>query len=102
MITPKFVDNIFLIIAFSAPIYFIFRCRTIWISLTLETLTNWIVLLLAGMVLSKMDDNREGAMIDSFWLLFGWVISLGYCGLLVGIKFIVKRYQHLLWRVDES
>jgi hypothetical protein len=102
MITPKFVDTIFLIVAFLAPIYFVFRCPTIWIAMTLGTLTNWIVLLLAGVVLSKMDNNREAAMIDSFWLLFGWVVSIGYCGILVGIKFILKRYQHLLWRIDES
>jgi hypothetical protein len=99
---PEVVDTIFLIISLVAPIYFVFRGRKLWISITLGTLTNWIALLLAGMVLSKMDENREAAMIDSFWLLFGWIVSLGYCGILVGIKFLLKRYQHLLWRVDES
>ncbi len=99
--TPEFIDKFFWIIAFLAPIYFVMRCRSIWISIILGTLTNWIVLALAGMVLSKMDSQRDAALIDSVWLLFGWVGSLGYCGLLVGIKMLLKRYQHLLWRVDK-
>lgn len=38
----------------------------------------WLVLIVAGDVVSALDPAREGALSDSIWVLFGWIATLAY------------------------
>lgn len=75
--TPHQVDILCLSIAAIVPVVLIAWLR--WIGVVLGVLVVWGTLVVAGFWLWVLDPQRQGALGDSFWLLFGWIGGLLYC-----------------------
>jgi len=84
MVTPEFADHVCLAIAAMVPIWLVVRYdRTgVWIGAAVV----WSTLTVAGVILSALDDTRAFAVVDSVWLLFGWIGGLLYGLLLLVLK----------------
>ncbi|MGM0489323.1 MAG: hypothetical protein ACQESR_21505, partial [Planctomycetota bacterium] len=46
---------------------------------------HWVILIAAGKYLQIADPQRDARILDSVWLLFGWIQGLGYCALIYGV-----------------
>src|SRR5262249_45673330 len=90
--TPQVADTLCLLIAAIVPIPFVLRWN--WRGVMLGTVVVWASLVMAGFLLAALDPRREGAMLDSIWLLFGWIGGLLYC---VPI-YLAKHVALWLWR----
>lgn len=77
MTIAQVVDIGSLALAAVGPVLFVLRWDDRGV--VLGTVFAWLVLLAAGPVLSALDPSRDAAaMLDSIWLLFGWVVTLAY------------------------
>lgn len=78
------IDTCVLIIASLVAFYFVMRfdLKGVFIG----AISLWIILLIEGYVISALDPKREGALVDTVWLLFGWAGGLLYCFLIYGLK----------------
>jgi hypothetical protein len=85
--TAHLADQICLWAAFIVPIPLIGAYR--WIGVALGTVAVWGILLLAGVWISSLDPKRDAAMLDSIWLLFGWIGGLLYCLPIFGLRELV-------------
>jgi hypothetical protein len=94
--TPHLVDQICLWIALIAPVPLILVFR--WIGVALGVAVVWAALGIAGVWISSLDQTRDTALLDSLWLLFGWVAGLLYClpifGLRECVMYFIRRSQH--------
>lgn len=90
--TPQTADTICLLIAAIVPIPLVLRWN--WVGVALGTVVVWGSLALAGFLLSALVPEREGAILDSIWLLFGWIGGLIYCAPI----YLAKRLVLRLWR----
>jgi hypothetical protein len=71
-----------------------------WIGLVLGVVAVWGILAFAGVWISSLDPTRDGGVIDSMvinsiWLLFGWIGGLMYCVPIFGVRelvaYVVRR-----------
>jgi membrane protein YqaA with SNARE-associated domain len=69
------------------PVWLIIRMR--WIGLLLGVLSHWWIGIATGVILSELDPQREGAMLDVIWLVGGWIAGLIYCLPIFGIRELV-------------
>lgn len=74
------VDWLSLVIAIVAPIVLIWRLKAFGV--VLGTLVPWGSLFLAGILISRLDPEREAGMLDAVWILFGWIPGLIYSSIL--------------------
>ena len=74
---PHVADRFFLLTALLAPIPLIvfWRLKGAFVG----ALIPWVVGVVAGEVLSDLDPDRDAAILDSVWFLFGWAGGLLYC-----------------------
>lgn len=96
--SPTVVDQTCLWIAALAPIPLIIWRR--WIGFVLGALVVWATLIIAGILLSQLDPQRDGGMLDTVWLLFGWIGGAMYCLPILGVReaiawMIRQRRQHI-------
>jgi hypothetical protein len=77
MTTAYVVDLIFVAVALVAPIALMWRGRPV--GLLLGVVTVWLVGVLDGVSLNRLDPAREPMWLDALWLLGGWLVGLLYC-----------------------
>ena len=87
MISPHIIDRACLAVALIAPAYIVFRFPLWRFTIPLGAFIFWFTLLIAGPIISALDPSRDAAMLDSVWLLFGWVMGLFYSSVL----YIIRR-----------
>jgi hypothetical protein len=87
-VTPHLADQICLWSAAIIPILLIARFRVLGVFA--GALFVWFALYLAGVWVQSLDPKRDAAMLDSLWLLFGWIGGLIYCLPIFGLR-------ELLW-----
>ena len=87
---PYLVDKIFLVMALSVPIIMIIKWR--FKGVFIGAIFMWITLLLSGVVLSSIDPERGGNILDGIWLFFGIIGSIIYC---LAIWLTVKVFHEL-------
>ena len=95
--TPHLADQICLGIALIAPVPLILAFR--WIGVALGVAVVWAALAIAGVWISSLDPKRDAAILDSIWLLFGWVAGLLYCLPILGLREFV---MHLIRRSQQA
>ena len=83
------VDILFLAAAVILPIPLIIRWR--FKGAILGAAIVWLLLAVSGIVLSELDPEREAGMLDSVWLLFGWIGGLLYCVPIWGLQELVRK-----------
>lgn len=76
------VDIGSLVLAAVGPALFILRWDRRGVAL--GAVYAWLLLLAAGAALSALDPSREMAVLDSIWLLFGWIATLLYSAVVYG------------------
>ena len=93
--TPHLADQICLWFALIAPVPLILAFR--WIGVALGVAVVWAALGIAGVWISSLDPERDAAILDSVWLLFGWVAGLLYCLPIFGLRefvvYLLRRSQ---------
>ncbi len=87
--SPQSVDVLFLFAAAILPIVFIALWR--FRGAILGVLTVWGLLALAGPVRSALDPDRDAQMLDTIWLLSGWIGGILYCGPIWATAEAVRR-----------
>jgi hypothetical protein len=88
--TAHFVDAVCLAVAYILPLLIVLRWNLRGVFL--GTLVFWGLLAAAGPLISQLDPSRlEGgtAMLDTIWLLGGWIMGLFYCLLIYGAKRLI-------------
>ena len=85
--TPHLADQICLWAAVIIPVPLIIAFR--WIGVALGTVVVWVSLVVAGVWISSLDPKRDASMLDSIWLLFGWLGGLLYCLPIFGLRELV-------------
>ena len=78
MISTQIVDHVCLALAVIAPAYIVLRFRRWIFTVPLGAVICWFTLVICGHLLAVLDPEREGGMLDSIWLIFGWIPSLLY------------------------
>jgi membrane-bound ClpP family serine protease len=94
----ELVDTGSLVVAIVGPVLLVLRWKRSGV--LLGAAFAWLTLIVAGEALSALDPSREGALGDSFWVLFGWVATLAYSSLI----YAALRITRALWlrRTDGS
>ena len=85
--TAHLADQICVWSAALVPLPLIIAFR--WIGVVLGTLAVWGILCFAGIWISSLDPHRDAGVIDSLWLLFGWIGGLLYCLPIFGVRELV-------------
>lgn len=80
MTLAQFVDVGSLVVAAVTPVGFVLRWQR-W-GVFLGAAFAWLLLIVAGDVLSALDPTRDAALADSIWSLFGYPAMLIYCSVL--------------------
>ena len=79
-----------LVLALGIPIPLVLFFR--WRGVVYGAIFHWIVLIAAGQWLIALDPNRSSGILDSIWLLGGWIQGLLYCCfLLLVIRYITQK-----------
>jgi hypothetical protein len=78
---------IFMILAFTVPIYLVFRFKGIGV--VLGALFFWGDGIIVGQLLRVLDPARDNGPGDMVWLLMGWLPSIIYAFILFGIKHLI-------------
>ena len=86
--TAQTVDTLFLVLTGILPVLLIIRWR--FKGALLGAAAVWILGIVSGVMLSALDPKRDMAMLDSIWLLFGWIGGLLYCMPIWGILKMVR------------
>ena len=96
MISPQSVDQFCLWFSVLAPACVVLPFRRALFTVPLAAVIPWVTLWVCGRLLSDLDPEREGGIVDSIWLLFGWLPSLLYALALYGLRrlfvFLYRRY----------
>ena len=71
--TPEFADLFCLTLAAVAPVWLVWRYDKL--GMLIGAAVVWLTLLLAGIILSGLDESRETSVVDGLWLLFGWIVA---------------------------
>lgn len=91
MTLAELVDIGSLVVAIVGPVLLVLGSER-W-GVLLGAVFAWLALIVAGDVLSALDPSREGALVDSTWVLFGWVATLVYASLIS----VVVRITRAFW-----
>lgn len=91
MTLAQTVDYVAQFIAILLPIFLVWRYRAKGV--VFGALAVWVTLGMVGALLSALDPQRDAALLDSIWLLFGWIAGLIYCVLI----YFTLRLMTLLW-----
>lgn len=85
----ELLDALFTGLAFAVPVVLVvtFRARGILYGAA----WHWMTLIIAGKYLDLVDSQRDGAMLDGIWFLFGWVWALAYCAVIYGVVWLFAR-----------
>lgn len=89
--SPNQIDALCLIMAAVLPVIAVWKMKRAWLGLAIGAFCNWGMLVFAGMILHAMDSQRDATMLDTIWLLFGWIASLVYAGMLAAIKIGIQQ-----------
>ena len=89
MTTAQWIDKSCLAIAIILPALLVGFGR--WRAFVLGVLVHWVVIFAAGPLISMADPSREGAMLDTIWLFFGWLSGLLLCTFVWLIKWLINR-----------
>jgi len=84
------VDHACLAVAYVLPVIAVLRWNMVGV--VIGTLVVWGSLAIAGPLISELDPSRlrgGTAMLDTIWLLGGWIAGLLYCLLIYGSKRLV-------------
>lgn len=84
MTAARIVDIACVLLAAILPIVLIWRWNVL--GLALGVLTVWMILALAGVILSALDPSRDAALMDAIWYALGWLGGLIYCLPLYALK----------------
>jgi hypothetical protein len=87
----QWVDHICITVAFILPMLLVLRWN-LW-GVLYGTIVFWGSLVVAGQLLSRLDEGRDAALLYHVWILFGWIAGLSYC---VAI-YAVKRLAFWIW-----
>jgi hypothetical protein len=90
----KTFDTIVNNIAFLLPIYFVLRFNRLGVAT--GAISLWLLLWLEGHVLFVYDKEREGALLDSIWILFGWIFCYVYSAFIYLLKFGALKLLDLI------
>lgn len=85
-------DLLLLLAALALPAAIVVRWG--WRGIVPAGLAHWLILVAAGRVLSALDPAREAGLIDSIWLLLGWIAGLAYASAV----FLLDRLARLAAR----
>ncbi len=95
MISPQLVDQFCLWFAALAPACVVLPFRRALFTIPLGAAIPWITLYVGGYLLSVLDPERDGVVVDTLWILFGWLPSLLYAFALYGLRrlffFLARR-----------
>ena len=93
--SPYWIDQTCFWTAAILPVLLVARFR--WVGFAAGAFCVWGILDFEGTLLSKVDPNREAAIIDLLWRRFGWIAGLVYClPILIvreGIAWIIRRHR---------
>ena len=84
--TAQQADTLYFSLSLALPILVIALTRKAWIAIPLAAVLDWSVLVLAGLKLQELDPERDAAMTDGIWLLFGIIPALIFASILWAIK----------------
>jgi predicted membrane channel-forming protein YqfA (hemolysin III family) len=84
MASARFFDIVMTASVAIVPIALILRWNMIGVFL--GVLVVWWGLYIAGVVLDRLDPERDGAMLGAVWLYLGWLGGLLYCLPIYGTK----------------
>ena len=90
----KTFDTIVNNIVFLLPIYFVLRFNRLGV--VTGAISLWLLLWLEGHVLFVYDKEREGALLDSIWILFGWIFCYFYSAFIYLLKFGALKLLDLI------
>ncbi|HXE54613.1 MAG TPA: hypothetical protein VN541_16450 [Tepidisphaeraceae bacterium] len=80
---PHALDDIILTVALVLPAWIVLRSG--YTGIFFGALLHWGLLIVAGEVLAATVHDR-GFNLDALWILFGWIPSLVFCGMLYAAK----------------
>ena len=78
----ELADKLLLAFALVAPLIVIWMLG--YTGIFIGTILAWGSLVVAGWMLSQFDPGHQAGMLDSIWLLLGWLPSLVYCVAIFG------------------
>jgi hypothetical protein len=82
-------DSIVFYLSYLFPIYLVLRFNRLGVAA--GAICFWLLWWLEGHVLSTYDQGREGALLDSIWILFGWMFCYAYCAIIYLLKFGILK-----------
>jgi len=86
---PVFVDRLLVASALLLPVLLVICFKRLGI--ILGAFVNWVIIGAAGPILSSLDPEREGAMLDSLWFLAGWIFSIMYAALIYAVIWLIRQ-----------
>ena len=81
----KGFDSIVFYLSFLYPIYLVLRFNRLGVAA--GAICFWLLWWFEGHVLSTYDQDREGGLLDSIWIFFGWIFCYAYCAIIYLLKF---------------
>ncbi len=91
---PIIVDRILVAAALILPILGVLALKRRGI--IIGAFAQWVIIGAAGPILSNLDPKHEGGILDSIWILGGWIFCLIYASLIyVTIKLIRYGLQRI-------
>ena len=87
--SPQVIDKLMFLIAFAVPVILVLRFKRRGV--VYGAITTWITLVICGKWLNVLDPKRNGGILDTIWLLFGWIPSVIYSLLLL---VVIQRLLH--------
>lgn len=91
MTLAPFADITALLLAVVVPIVAVWRYRKHGI--VIGSLAFWVILAAVGPILNAFDPNRDAAILDSIWVLAGWLGGLMYAGMIYAALWLIRRLR---------
>lgn len=88
----RLADYLGMALALIVPAYVVLRFPRWQITVLLGTFFFWVITVAQGHLLAALDPHRDAAMLDSIWLLIGWIPGLVYSWLLYGMRLYFIRF----------
>ncbi len=102
MTTAQSIDKLMLVISLVIPAIVIWRFNLIGIPIA--ALAHWVILSVAGPLISHFDPAREGGIPDTIWCFLGWIQAFALAVIMFGLKmfliYLKKRYSQTTSRVE--
>ena len=94
---PIIVDRILVAAALILPIISVLALKRRGI--IIGAFVQWVTIGAAGPILSSLDPKREGGILDSIWILGGWIFCLIYASF---IYLTIKLIRYGLQRMSRE